>query len=137
MNLLTAESYQTQTLYSGNGGIRHLLATLVPGHHGEVMPSSGLLDSIAAGVYLVDRAGNCTFANQAGAGLFGYDHADRLVGKNIHLLAHRFRPAGTAPTIDEFRIQSACREGKTIEAAEELFGARTVPGFPWSVPSIR
>jgi two-component system, sensor histidine kinase and response regulator len=121
MNLLTADPRQTQTLYSGNGGIRHLLGTLVPGHHGEVAPSSGLLDSITVGVYLVNRAGTCTFANAAGAGLLGYDRADRLVGKNIQLLAHRFRPAVDVPTIDEFRIERACREGKTIEAAEELF----------------
>jgi PAS domain S-box-containing protein len=121
VNVLTADPQQTQTPYSGDGGICHFLATLVPSHHGEVMPSSGLLDSITVGVYLVDRAGNCTFANQAGAGLLGYDRADRLAGKNIHLLTHRFRPAGNAPTIDEFRIERACREGKAVESADEFF----------------
>ncbi len=121
MNVLTADHHQTPKPYGGNGGLRHLLGTLVPAHRGEALPSSGLLDLIAVGIYLVDREGNCTFANEAGARLLGYDRADRLAGKNIRFLAHRFRTASNVPTTEEFRIERACREGKAIESADELF----------------
>ena len=55
-----------------------------------------LLESSSEGIYSIDRAGNCTFANPACATLLGYDDPRDLLGKNMHDVIHSPPPNGTS-----------------------------------------
>lgn len=50
--------------------------------------SRRLLECSADGVYGIDLAGNCTFANQALVEMLGYDSPGDIVGQSIHKFIH-------------------------------------------------
>jgi len=52
-----------------------------------------LLDSAAEGLYGVDLAGRCTFANRAALEMLGYDREADLLGRSIHALIGATRDA--------------------------------------------
>lgn len=64
---------------------------------------AALLDSVAEGIYGVDLAGRCTFANGSAARMLGYEPED-LVGQNLHQLLHAKKPDGQAYPADECPI---------------------------------
>ncbi|MFN7131143.1 MAG: PAS domain S-box protein, partial [Myxococcales bacterium] len=80
-----------------------------------------LLDSTAEGVWGVDLAGRCTFANPACARLLGFDSAEALIGRNMHQLTHHTRADGTPYPERECRVYEAFRTGKGFDVEDELF----------------
>ena len=54
-----------------------------------------LLQSTGDGIYGVDVAGNCTFANPACVRLLGFSSEEELLGKQMHKLVHHTRPDGS------------------------------------------
>jgi PAS domain S-box-containing protein len=89
-----------------------------------------LLESSGEGIYGVDLAGNCTFANPACARLLGYDDPGDLLGKPAHELFHHTRPDGTPFPREECRIYQALRAGAAVHADDEVFWRRDGSSFP-------
>jgi PAS domain S-box-containing protein len=56
-----------------------------------------LLDSAAEGLYGVDLAGRCTFANRAALKMLGYEREADLLGRPIHALIVATRDEAAAP----------------------------------------
>ena len=54
-----------------------------------------ILDSTVEAIYGLDFQGNCTFCNRACVETLGYDHADDLLGQNMHDLMHHTRNDGS------------------------------------------
>jgi PAS domain S-box-containing protein len=98
-----------------------------------------LLDSTAEGIYGIDRAGNCTFANSACARLLGYAGPDDLVGRNMHALVHHRRPDGAGYALDDCPIHRALREHRGVHVDDEVFWRKDGTSLPveyWSYPAI-
>jgi PAS domain S-box-containing protein len=86
-----------------------------------------LLDSTGEGIYGVDLAGNCTFANRACVRLLGFESADELLGRNMHELVHHTLPNGF-------------REGDGVHVDDEIMWRADGTSFPaeyWSYPMHR
>jgi PAS domain S-box-containing protein len=80
-----------------------------------------LFESVAEGVYGVDRSGRCMFVNPAALNMLGYGHSEQLIGKEIHPLIHHTRPNGSPCDKKECRIYRAFREDRDFHADNEWF----------------
>ncbi|MEO8032132.1 MAG: PAS domain S-box protein [Gemmatimonadota bacterium] len=99
-----------------------------------------LLGSTAEGIYGVDLAGNCTFANQAGLLLLGYKDLEEVLGRNMHQLSHHTLPDGTSRSQSSCRIYQAFQERRDIHVDDEMFWRADGSSFPveyWSHLIIR
>jgi PAS domain S-box-containing protein len=81
---------------------------------------TALLQSTEAGFYGMDREGNCTFINAAGAHMLGYEVGE-LIGKELHGVIHYRYLDGTAYPLEECPIFLASEGGKTAQAEDEVF----------------
>jgi diguanylate cyclase (GGDEF)-like protein/PAS domain S-box-containing protein len=98
-----------------------------------------VLNSIAEGICGVDTKGFCTFINPAGVSMLGYAHADEIVGKHIHTLAHHSHPDGTPYPAHECHMYQAFIERRDVRVADEVFWRKDGTSFPveyWSHPII-
>lgn len=96
-----------------------------------------LLDSTAEGIYGMDTAGKCTFANPACAGLLGYASAENLINQDIHALIHHTRADGSPYPQNECTMSIAAREGRKIHSDDEILWRADGSSFPvevWSHP---
>lgn len=96
-----------------------------------------ILDSTAEAIYGLDREGNCTFCNTAFLRLLGYQSADELLGKNVHLLIHHSRADGTKYLTEECRIYQALNDGVGAHCEDEVLWRTNGSSFPaeyWSYP---
>ncbi|SEH04373.1 response regulator [Candidatus Venteria ishoeyi] len=53
-----------------------------------------ILDTVVEGIFGLNEAGICTFINQAGAKLLGYESTKGLLGQHLHSLIHTHNIAG-------------------------------------------
>jgi PAS domain S-box-containing protein len=88
-----------------------------------------LLDSSGEGIYGIDTAGRCTFANQIAADMVGWEPAE-MVGRNMHDLFHHTRPDGAAYPECECPIYRAIQEGSCCRVADEVFWHRSGAAVP-------
>lgn len=98
-----------------------------------------LLDSTAEGIYGVDIAGNCTFANAAFLKSIGYDDASQIIGRNTHQLIHHSHADGTPYPAEDCPCYKASRNNQKIHVDNEVFWRRDGSSFPveyWSYPII-
>jgi PAS domain S-box-containing protein len=99
-----------------------------------------LLESTGEGIYGIDLAGNCTFANPACVRLLGFEDASELLGQHMHNLVHHTRPNGEPYPVEECRIYRAFREGKGTHVDDEVMfrqdGSRFHAEY-WSYPLER
>ena len=98
-----------------------------------------LLDSTAEGIYGVDTAGKCTFANPACASLLGYPSAENLINQDIHALIHHTRPDGSPYPKNECTMGITAREGRKVHADDEVLWRADGSSFPvefWSHPIV-
>ncbi|OGS75984.1 MAG: hypothetical protein A2Z94_00510 [Gallionellales bacterium GWA2_55_18] len=99
-----------------------------------------LLDSAAEAIYGVDMQGACTFCNPSCVHMLGYQHADELVGKNIHELIHCRHADGTSFPARDCRIYRAILRGEKVHVDDEMLWRADGTSFPaeyWSHPQIR
>ena len=89
-----------------------------------------LLDSIDEAIYGVDLNGICTLANRACLEQLGYEHASRMVGKNMHHLMHHSRADGTFYPIEECRFFDAFRTGAFVRFDDEALWRADGSSFP-------
>ncbi|QEG40363.1 PAS domain-containing sensor histidine kinase [Roseimaritima ulvae] len=101
---------------------------------------TNLLDSTAEGIYGLDLAGHCTFANAACARLLGYDSAADLLGASMHHLIHHSQADGTPIPPEECHIYQAFRQGHEVHIDDEVFWRKDGTPFDaeyWSFPVAR
>ncbi len=99
-----------------------------------------LLESTGEGIYGIDRAGHCTFANPACVRLLGYDRPEDLLTRSMHALIHHSRADGTLYPEEECPISRACVAGQATHVNDEVFWRRGGTSFPVeyrSYPIIR
>jgi PAS domain S-box-containing protein len=99
-----------------------------------------LLDSTGEGIYGVDMAGNCTFANPACVKLLGFEGVDEVLGKQMHELVHHTRPDGEPYPVEQCRIYQAFREHRGTHIDDEVMFRSDGSPFPaeyWSYPVER
>ena len=99
-----------------------------------------LLTSTAEGIYGVDLAGNCTFANPACVRMLGYQHEGELLGKNIHSLMLYAYPDGTPMPLEECRICWVMREAQGTHVDDAVLWKADGTGFPaeyWAYPQYK
>jgi PAS domain S-box-containing protein len=99
-----------------------------------------LLESTGDGIYGVDVAGNCTFANPACLRLLGYSSEEDLLGEQMHELIHHTRPDGSPYPVEECRIYQALRDLKGAHVDDEVMFRSDGSAFPAeyrSFPMIR
>jgi PAS domain S-box-containing protein len=89
-----------------------------------------LLESSGEGIFGVDVAGNCTFANPACARLLGYGSPEDLLGKPTHELFHHTRADGTPYPREECRIYLAMMAGRGMHVDDEVFWRRDGTSLP-------
>lgn len=99
-----------------------------------------ILDSVAEGIYGIDRFGNCTFSNQRCLDLLGYQSEEELLGRNMHELIHHSRQDGTALSVKDCRISQIFESGEPRADNDTVFWKADDTSFPvecWSRPMER
>jgi len=99
-----------------------------------------LLESTAEAIYGIDMAGRCTFCNPACLRLLGYERAEDLLGKNMHVQIHHSRPDSSVYPMSECRIYRAFRRGVGTHVTDEVLWRADGTSFPveyWSHPQRR
>ena len=81
---------------------------------------TALLQSTQTGLYGVDREGNCTFINPAGAHILGYE-VDELIGKQLHNTIHYKHADGRPYPVEQCPIFNASQRGESASAEDEVF----------------
>jgi PAS domain S-box-containing protein len=89
-----------------------------------------LLESTGEGIYGIDTAGRCTFANPACVRLLGFGDARELLGKNVHDLIHHTRADGTPYPVEACPIYQAYQTGKATQVDDEIFWRRDGTSIP-------
>jgi PAS domain S-box-containing protein len=88
-----------------------------------------ILNSIADGVYGIDREGTITFVNRACARMLGWDPTE-LVGRAAHETLHHARRDGTAYPKEESPVLAALMQGGPRQATDEAFWRRDGSSIP-------
>ena len=99
-----------------------------------------LLNSTGEGIYGVDMAGNCTFANPACARLLGFESVDELLGRHMHNLVHHTRANGEPYPVEECQIYEAFHRNEGTHVDDEVMFCADGKPFPaeyWSYPVSR
>ncbi|WP_437779243.1 PAS domain S-box protein [Sorangium sp. So ce1097] len=99
-----------------------------------------LLESTEQGIFGLDRAGRCAFANRACVRLLGYGGEAELVGRVMHQLIHHTRPSGAPLPESECHICRTLRSGEPAHLDDELLFRADGTSFPveyWSRPVRR
>ncbi|MEA2025704.1 MAG: adenylate/guanylate cyclase domain-containing protein [Chloroflexota bacterium] len=99
-----------------------------------------LLRSTGDGIYGVDVAGDCTFANPACVRLLGFSREAELLGRQMHELVHHTRPDGSPYPVAECRIYQALRDLQGTRVDDEVMFRSDGSSFPAeyrSFPMIR
>ena len=99
-----------------------------------------ILDSTAEAIYGIDLECRCTFCNPACLRALGYEHADELLGKNMHDLIHQTRADGTPFPVEECPILRTARTGEGVHVDDEVLWRANGTSFPaeyWCHPQRR
>lgn len=96
-----------------------------------------LLNSVAEGVFELDRLGNCVFCNKAAIRMLGYQDQGDLTGRNMNGLIHSFHVDCSAFPVGEGKIIEEFLSEKDQHVEDELFWTKDGQSFPveyWSSP---
>jgi PAS domain S-box-containing protein len=99
-----------------------------------------ILASTREGIFGVDTAGKCTFANRACLELLGYQDESDLYGKNMHELIHLSRADGSTYPVEESPTYQACSRKKSLLTEDTVFWRADGHSFPakcYSHPIIK
>jgi diguanylate cyclase (GGDEF)-like protein/PAS domain S-box-containing protein len=99
-----------------------------------------ILNSAAEAIYGIDLRGKCTFCNASCIKILGYSSQNELLGKNMHQQIHHSRRDGRPFPIDECKIIQSIKQGKGLEANDEVFWKADGTSFDveyYSYPQIK
>jgi PAS domain S-box-containing protein len=99
-----------------------------------------ILESTAEAIYGSDREGRCTFCNPACIRALGYEHADELLGKNMHQVIHQTRADGRPFPAEDCQIFLALRTAQGVHVEDEVLWRANGTSFPaeyWCYPQWR
>jgi two-component system sensor histidine kinase TtrS len=88
-----------------------------------------ILNSVADGIYGVDRNGISTFVNRAMTEMTGWS-AKEMVGRNQHNLLHSRRADGSPFPASECPVLITCQDGKARHIPEDHFWRKDGSNFP-------
>lgn len=88
-----------------------------------------ILDSTAEGIFGLDRDGKCTFFNESGLRMLGYESQDELLGKDIHSTIHHSKPDGAPFPTEGCRIMQTFRTGERFYVDDEIFWRKEGTSF--------
>jgi PAS domain S-box-containing protein len=89
---------------------------------------ASLVASIGEGLCGLDRDGNCTYLNRAGAAMLGYEPAE-ILGRSFHALVHHSHADGSPYGEDECPIRRALRTGETCRIENDVLWRRDLTSF--------
>ncbi len=89
-----------------------------------------LLNATGAGIYGIDLAGNCTFANPSCLALLASESDQDLLGRDMHALIHHTRPDGSPYPVEECTIYEAFRNERGTHAGDEIVWRLDGTSFP-------
>ena len=98
-----------------------------------------IANTVAEGIYVIDRHGTITFINPKGCRLLGYEESE-VYGKNAHNMFHHHRLDGSVYDQDECNIAKSIKSGRFYESEDEIFWTKNgdpVPVLVISSPIIR
>ncbi len=88
-----------------------------------------ILEAAGEGIYGVDLEGRCTFINQVGGKLLGYE-PDELIGQLEHAVIHHSRTDGTPYLQGDCPVYSAYKNGREYRITNEVFWRKDGSQFP-------
>ncbi|NNJ93334.1 MAG: PhnD/SsuA/transferrin family substrate-binding protein, partial [Halobacteria archaeon] len=88
-----------------------------------------ILNSVADGIYGVDRSGNSTFVNQAMEEITGWE-ADEIIGQNQHEILHHTRADGSRHPAEECPVYATFRDNAPRFVEDDLFWKKDGTSFP-------
>lgn len=88
-----------------------------------------ILNSAGEGVFGLDRHGNTTFVNEAGARMLGWEPIE-LIGSPMHSVIHHSRPDGSSYAEEQCPIYAALRDGSVHAVYNEVFWRKDGASFP-------
>lgn len=88
-----------------------------------------ILDSVADGIYGVDRSGHCTFVNRAMEAITGWGAAE-LIGQNQHLLMHHTHADGTHHSSHDCPVFHTFRDNQSRYVDDDIFWCKDGRSIP-------
>ncbi|NTV94437.1 MAG: EAL domain-containing protein [Thiobacillus sp.] len=136
----TARDLNVLTLFANLAGIAIDNARLFQRLSAEEVRLRLVLDSASEGIYGVDRAGLCTFANAACVRMLGYAAEAELIGKPMHATIHHTHADGRPYPMAACAVRLSALDGQEAHAADEVHWRADGSSFPvefWSRPIWR
>lgn len=94
-----------------------------------------LANSMGEGVYAVDKTGKCTFINQKGLELTGYQESE-VLGTNIHTLIHHHKEYGDETKMRSCPIFIRMQTGEPLNSDSQWFFDKERRSFPVSMNAV-
>lgn len=88
-----------------------------------------VLNSVAHGIYGVDRQGRVTFANPAATRLTGFSR-EELLGRKAHSLLHHTRPDGVLYPEEDCPLSRTLADGRHRQVEEDVYWRKDGTSFP-------
>ena len=88
-----------------------------------------ILNSVADGIYGVDRSGNSTFVNRAMEEITGWQ-AEEIIGHNQHEILHHTRADGSRHPAEECPVYATFRDNAPRFVEDDLFWKKDGSSFP-------
>ena len=88
-----------------------------------------ILNSVADGIYGVDRSGNSTFINRSMEEITGW-RAEEIIGHNQHEILHHTRADGSRHPAEECPVYATFRDNAPRFVADDLFWKKDGTSFP-------
>ena len=99
-----------------------------------------LIDSVAEGLYCIDRAGRLTLCNAAFLRMLGFEREQDVIGKDIHGIIHHSYPDGSPYPKASCPVQKTTQSGIHAHILDELYFRRDGSRLPiecWVRPIVR
>jgi len=80
-----------------------------------------LIDSLAEGLFDMDKEGICTFINQRALDLLGYPDADQVIDQRIHELIHHSDGQSNIIAHEDCQIADVMHTAKAVRVDDEVF----------------
>jgi PAS domain S-box-containing protein len=88
-----------------------------------------ILNSVADGIYGVDRSGNSTFVNRAMEEITGWQ-GEEIIGHNQHKILHHTRVDGSRHPAEECPVYATFRDNAPRFVEDDLFWKKDGTSFP-------